>query len=50
MWMVDELRENDGHREKSEITMTARKKERRKMEKEKGGKGEDSGKIRKKET
>jgi hypothetical protein len=32
--MVDELGGNDGQREKSEITMRARKKERRKMERE----------------
>lgn len=50
MWMVDELGGNDGQREKSKITMRARKKERRKMEKGKGGKEEDSGKVRKKET
>jgi hypothetical protein len=48
--MVDELGGNDGQREKSKITMRARKKERRKMEKGKGGKEEDSGKVRKKET
>jgi len=44
--MVDELRGNDGQREKNEITMRARKKKDWKWKKEK----EENRKVRKKET